>query len=84
MRRALIAAIITILVARQSRCGAGWTPDVSQGELITGIVIQGAGLGLVFTPLQLVAFTTLAPSLRTEGTSLFALVTTSGRRSGCR
>jgi DHA2 family multidrug resistance protein len=51
----------------------GWTPDVSQSELITGIVIQGAGLGLVFTPLQLVAFTTLAPSLRTEGASLFAL-----------
>ncbi|HTC11153.1 MAG TPA: DHA2 family efflux MFS transporter permease subunit [Acetobacteraceae bacterium] len=51
----------------------GWTPDVSQGELITAIVIQGAGLGLVFTPLQLVAFTTLAPSLRTEGASLFAL-----------
>ena len=41
----------------------GWTTDVSQGELIAGIVIQGAGLGLVFTPLQLVAFTTLAPSL---------------------
>ena len=51
----------------------GWTPDVSRGELITAIVIQGAGLGLVFTPLQLVAFTTLAPSLRTEGASLFAL-----------
>ena len=51
----------------------GWTPDVSQRELITAIVIQGAGLGLVFTPLQLVAFTTLAPSLRTEGASLFAL-----------
>ena len=51
----------------------GWTPDVSQRELITAIVIQGAGLGLVFTPLQLVAFTTLASSLRTEGASLFAL-----------
>ena len=51
----------------------GWTPDVSRAALITAIVIQGAGLGLVFTPLQLVAFTTLAPSLRTEGASLFAL-----------
>ncbi len=51
----------------------GWTPDVSQREIITAIVIQGAGLGLVFTPLQLLAFTTLSPELRTEGASLFSL-----------
>jgi DHA2 family multidrug resistance protein len=60
----------------------GWTPDVSQHELITGIVIQGLGLGLVFTPLQLVAFTTLAPSLRTEGASLFALARNIGAAIG--
>ncbi len=52
---------------------SGWTPDVSERELITAIVIQGAGLGLVFTPLQMLAFATLAPSLRTEGAALFAL-----------
>ena len=45
----------------------GWTPDVSQHELIIAIIIQGAGLGLVFTPLQMLAFATLAPALRTEG-----------------
>ncbi len=60
----------------------GWTPAVSQRELITAIVIQGAGLGLVFTPLQLVAFTTLAPSLRTEGASLFALFRNIGAAIG--
>jgi DHA2 family multidrug resistance protein len=60
----------------------GWTPDVSQRELITAIIIQGAGLGLVFTPLQLVAFTTLAPSLRTEGASLFALARNIGAAIG--
>ncbi len=51
----------------------GWTPDVSQWDIVTAIVIQGAGLGLVFTPLQLLAFTTLSPELRTEGASLFSL-----------
>jgi DHA2 family multidrug resistance protein len=51
----------------------GWTPDVSQSELITTIAVQGAGLGLVFTPLQVLAFATLAPSLRTEGAALFSL-----------
>ena len=51
----------------------GWTPDVSVHELITTIAIQGAGLGLVFTPLQVLAFATLAPNLRTEGAALFSL-----------
>src|SRR5690242_9512198 len=51
----------------------GWTPDVSVDELVITIMIQGAGLGLVFTPLQVLAFATLAPSLRTEGAALFSL-----------
>jgi MFS transporter, DHA2 family, multidrug resistance protein len=51
----------------------GWTPDVSAHELIITIAVQGAGLGLVFTPLQVLAFATLAPSLRTEGAAVFSL-----------
>jgi MFS transporter, DHA2 family, multidrug resistance protein len=51
----------------------GWTPDVSAQELIITIAVQGAGLGLVFTPLQVLAFATLAPSLRTEGAAVFSL-----------
>ena len=51
----------------------GWTPDVSQREIVVAIVIQGAGLGFVFTSLQLLAFATLPISLRTEGASLFSL-----------
>jgi DHA2 family multidrug resistance protein len=51
----------------------GWTPDVSAQELVITIAVQGAGLGLVFTPLQVLAFATLAPSLRTEGAALFSL-----------
>ena len=51
----------------------GWTPDVSVHELVITIMVQGAGLGLVFTPLQVLAFATLAPSLRTEGAALFSL-----------
>ena len=51
----------------------GWTPDVSERELMITIAVQGAGLGLVFTPLQVLAFATLAPSLRTEGAALFSL-----------
>jgi DHA2 family multidrug resistance protein len=60
----------------------GWTPDVSQETIVLTIVLQGAGLGMVFMPLQVLAFATLAPSLRTEGASLFALLRNIGAAIG--
>jgi len=51
----------------------GWTPDVSAHEIVVTIAVQGAGMGLVFTQLQVLAFATLAPNLRTEGAALFSL-----------
>ena len=51
----------------------GWTPDVSAHEIVITIAVQGAGMGLVFTQLQVLAFATLAPNLRTEGAALFSL-----------
>jgi DHA2 family multidrug resistance protein len=60
----------------------GWTPDISSRDIITTIVIQGAGLGLVFTPLQVLAFATLSPMLRTEGASLFSLLRNIGAAIG--
>ena len=60
----------------------GWTPDVSSHELMITIAIQGAGLGLVFTPLQVLAFATLAPNLRTEGAALFSLARNIGAAIG--
>ncbi len=60
----------------------GWTPDVSEREIITAIVIQGGGMGLVFTPLQVLAFATLPPSMRTEGASLFSLLRNLGAAIG--
>ena len=59
-----------------------WTPDVSVQRIVVTIFIQGAGLGLVFTPLQVLAFATLAPSLRTEGASLFSLARNIGAAIG--
>lgn len=60
----------------------GWTPDVSTQQIVATIFIQGAGLGLVFTPLQVLAFATLAPSLRTEAASLFNLARNVGAAIG--
>ena len=43
---------------------------------------RAPGLGLVFTPLQVLAFATLAPSLRTEGAALFSLARNIGAAIG--
>ena len=51
----------------------GWTPDVSEGEIIWVGVIQGAGLGFLFPPLSAVALATLPPDWRTEGAGIYNL-----------
>jgi DHA2 family multidrug resistance protein len=60
----------------------GWTPDVSVSYMAITIIIQGAGLGFVFVPLQVVAFYTLTPALRTQGTALLSLMRNVGSAIG--
>jgi DHA2 family multidrug resistance protein len=60
----------------------GWTPAVSRTWMSITIIIQGAGLGFVFVPLQVVAFYTLSPSLRTQGTALLSLLRNVGSAIG--
>jgi DHA2 family multidrug resistance protein len=60
----------------------GWTPDVDSGRVIWIIVVQGAGLGFVFIPLQVIAFATLPAELRTDGTSLLSLLRNVGSAVG--
>ena len=60
----------------------GWTPDVGRWTVIYNTVLQGAGLGFVFIPLQVIAFATLAPELRTDATSLLSLVRNVGSAVG--
>jgi DHA2 family multidrug resistance protein len=44
--------------------------------------VQGLGLGFVFIPLQVIAFGTLPPVFRTDGTALFSLVRNVGSAIG--
>ena len=60
----------------------GFTPDVSQGILIRTGMLQGFGIGFVFVPLGTVAFGTLPPALRTQGTGLFNLMRNIGSSIG--
>jgi len=59
-----------------------WTPDIGQWTIILTIMVQGAGLGFVFLPLQVVAFATLPPQYRTDGASLFSLFRNIGAAIG--
>lgn len=59
-----------------------WTPDVDEWSLAETTFIQGVGLGFVFIPLQVVAFATLAPELRGDGTALFSLIRNVGSAIG--
>ncbi len=79
--RYLVAAGLVLLCA-SFYIMTGWTPDVSQRDIVLTIVLQGFGLGLVFMPLQVLAFATLAPALRTEGASLFSLLRNIGAAIG--
>jgi DHA2 family multidrug resistance protein len=70
------------MLAESAREMVGWTPDVGPWSLTITTLLQGAGLGLVFTPLQVVAFATLPADLRTDGTALFSLVRNVGSSIG--
>jgi DHA2 family multidrug resistance protein len=61
---------------------SGWTPDVSQAHIMFNITVQGAGLGFLFIPLQMIAFATLPAQYRTDGASLFALARNIGAAIG--
>ncbi|HVY16456.1 MAG TPA: DHA2 family efflux MFS transporter permease subunit [Rhodopila sp.] len=60
----------------------GWTPDVSQWDIIVTIMLQGGGMGLFFTPLQVLSFATLPAEMRTEGAALFSLLRNIGAAIG--
>src|SRR6202012_1824323 len=59
-----------------------WTPAISPTILVVTTIIQGFGIGLVFVPMSLVAFVTLAPIYRTDGSSLISLMRNIGGAIG--
>jgi DHA2 family multidrug resistance protein len=60
----------------------GWTPDVSSWAVIWVGVIQGVGLGFLFTPLSVVSLSTLPPSVRPEGAGFYNLARNGGSSVG--
>jgi DHA2 family multidrug resistance protein len=71
--------LVTQVNVRRFGCGylSGWLYGVWRGRRV-----QGAAMGLLFTPLQVLAFVTLAQSMRTEGATLFSLLRNLGAAIG--
>jgi DHA2 family multidrug resistance protein len=59
-----------------------WTPNVGEGTISLVTFVQGFGMGLVFVPMNLVAFATLSPQLRTDGAGLTNLTRNIGSAIG--
>lgn len=59
-----------------------FSPQMDFMPLITSGIIQGLGLGLLFVPLSTVAFATLEPRYRGDGTALFSLLRNIGSSIG--
>ena len=59
-----------------------WSLDMDWHRIALSALIQGFGLGLVFVPVNMVAFATLDPRFRTEGTTLMTLFRNLGSSFG--
>ncbi|MEJ0020009.1 MAG: DHA2 family efflux MFS transporter permease subunit [Acetobacteraceae bacterium] len=59
-----------------------WTPDVTEGQMMMTMVLQGFSVGLVFNPMTVMAYTTLSASLRGEATSVQSLARNVGSAIG--
>jgi DHA2 family multidrug resistance protein len=60
----------------------GMTLDMDSRIIVVSGIIQGLGIGFTFVPLSAVAFATLAPELRNDGTPIFSLLRNIGSSVG--
>ncbi|MBV9576129.1 MAG: DHA2 family efflux MFS transporter permease subunit [Gammaproteobacteria bacterium] len=56
--------------------------DINPFWLIWPTILQGFGMGLIFVPLSIIAFTTLAAEMRNEAAGLYSLLRTIGGSIG--
>lgn len=59
-----------------------WSLEIEQSSIYLPIFLQGVGLGLIFSPMQLMTFSTLDPQVRPDGASLFSLARSLGGSVG--
>ena len=60
----------------------GFSPSMGSGPFLTTGFIQGFGVGLLFVPLNTLAFATVPPALRTDASSFYSLLRNLGGSVG--
>jgi DHA2 family multidrug resistance protein len=60
----------------------GFSLQMGMGPVISTGVMQGFGLGFVFTPLSIITFSTLPRHILTQGTAIFSLMRNIGGSVG--
>ncbi|MBW8784354.1 MAG: multidrug efflux MFS transporter [Novosphingobium sp.] len=59
-----------------------WALEMGRDYIVYSGLLQGAGLGMIFTPINLVAFRSLSPELRTDGAAVLSLARSLGGSFG--
>ncbi|HTO40584.1 MAG TPA: DHA2 family efflux MFS transporter permease subunit [Rhizomicrobium sp.] len=72
----------TIMLAWSMWDMAHWTPAIDPWTLSWVTFVQGVGMGLVFIPMNLLAFSTMPQYLRTDGTAMMSLLRNVGSAIG--
>jgi MFS transporter, DHA2 family, multidrug resistance protein len=79
-RLIIMAGLVVTAVAMWQM--TGFSLYMGMGPIITTGVLQGFGLGFVFTPLSIITFSTLPRSMLTQGTAIFSLMRNIGGSVG--
>lgn len=78
----VLIALGFALVALSMWQMSGWSLATTRSQVAWSGFIQGIGMGLVFIPMNASAFATIAPHLRTDGSSLLNLARSMGSSIG--
>jgi DHA2 family multidrug resistance protein len=79
-RLIILCGLLATLVALWQM--TGFSLQMGMGPIITSGLLQGFGLGFVFTPLSIVTFSTLPRNIMTQGTAIFSLMRNIGGSIG--
>ena len=79
-RKIMAVGLLTLALALWEM--SNWTPDVTQSAMMFWLIVQGFSMGLVLNPMTVMAYTTLSPLLRGEGTAMQSLARNFGSALG--
>jgi DHA2 family multidrug resistance protein len=80
VRLIILGGLLTTVIAMWQM--TGFSLQMGMGPVITSGLLQGFGLGFVFTPLSTVSFSTLPRHILTQGTAIFSLMRNVGGSIG--